>query len=98
MKYKNVKSYDWVKEYFADMEVLLNALHLKYSYNANKQKYFIAESEVELPVGDVKVGYSFIRGKDRANVTNGRLDRLVLHQFTTTVNPQEELVKLMNIE
>ena len=111
--------------------------HLKYGYNANKQKYFIAESEIELPVGDVKVGYSFIREKDSANVTlyiddkevgsivvdqltymigfaasikvndytpvvpdyelpfdfNGRLDQLVLHQFATTVDPQEELAK-----
>lgn len=27
LKYKNVKSYDFVKEYFSDMQVLVNALH-----------------------------------------------------------------------
>lgn len=27
LKYPNVKSYDFVKEYFADMQVLVNALH-----------------------------------------------------------------------
>ncbi len=27
LKYKNVKSYDFVKEYFSDMQVLINALH-----------------------------------------------------------------------
>lgn len=27
LNYKNVKSYEFVKEYFSDMEILLNALH-----------------------------------------------------------------------
>lgn len=29
---------------------------------------------------------------------NGRLDKLVLHQFATNVSPEEELAKIMSIE
>lgn len=32
---------------------------LKYVYNANKFQYFEAVSDIEIPVGDVKLSYSY---------------------------------------
>lgn len=45
--------------------------HLKYSYNANSIKHFDVVSDEELPIGDVKVAFSFILDEtgERANVT-----------------------------
>lgn len=127
---------------FGGITLYVKENHLKYCYNANKAVYFNAVSDIEIPVGDVKIAYTFLRGKDNAAVTlyindravgnvtveqfaymigftstikgnqytpvtpdyelpfdfNGRLDRLVLHQFATNVNPQEELRKLMSVE
>lgn len=34
---------------------------LKYAYNSNRYDFYVAESEVELPVGEVTVKYSFIK-------------------------------------
>lgn len=42
---------------------------LKYYYNANTADGYLAESQIEIPVGDVSVGYSFIRGIKSAHVT-----------------------------
>lgn len=116
--------------------------HLKYVYNANKVAYYSAVSDIPVPLGDVEVGYSFIRELEQAKVTlyingktvgevvveqltymigftstlganhyspvaedyevpfafQGRIDRIVLHQFASTVNPGKELEKLMSVE
>ncbi|MDD6504178.1 MAG: hypothetical protein PUF45_01930, partial [Lachnospiraceae bacterium] len=44
---------------------------LKYSYNANTQKHFDVVSDIELPLGDVKVAFSFLLDEtgERADVT-----------------------------
>lgn len=115
---------------------------LKYVYNANKVAYYSAVSEIPVPLGDVEVGYSFVREPEQARVTlyingkaagetivqqftymigftstlganhyspvapdyevpfafKGRLDRIELHQFASSVNPREELEKLLSVE
>lgn len=116
--------------------------HLKYVYNANKESYYNAVSDIEVPLGAVEVAYSFIREPQQATVTlyinghavgttvvqqfaymigftstlggnhyspvtpdyevpfafKGRLDYIRLHQFASTVNPKEELEKLLSVE
>lgn len=42
---------------------------LKYVYNANQTAYYTAISDVEIPVGDVQVGYAFIPEEAGARVT-----------------------------
>ncbi|MBR1391894.1 MAG: arylsulfatase [Lachnospiraceae bacterium] len=58
---------------------------LKYVYNANKAAYYEAVSETELPVGEVTVGYRFVRDQDHATVTlfvNGKeVGQTVVEQF-----------------
>lgn len=117
---------------------------LKYCYNQNIAHYYCAVSEKELPVGDIKVAFAFIRANEQEKpvVTlyvndeaagsveiaesyymtgfsssllanpyspvspdyespfafTGRADKIVLHQYPSTVDPAQELKKLSNIE
>ena len=54
---------------FGGISFFIKDNRLQYVYNANKKAYFKAVSETELPLGQIQVGYSFIRGKDKAVVT-----------------------------
>lgn len=117
---------------------------LKYVYNQNKVHYFEAVGEEDIPLGDVKVAFSFVcREKSGDAVVKlfiddkevgstvveefaymvgfstsllanpyspvtpdyespfeftGRADKIVLHQYPSVVNPEEELKKLSSIE
>lgn len=42
---------------------------LKYSYNANQTAYYNAVSDIEVPLGNVKVAYTFVREEKQAKVT-----------------------------
>ncbi len=42
--------------------------HLKYTYNSNITAYYKAESDIEVPIGNVEVAYSFVRENDKAKV------------------------------
>ncbi len=54
---------------FGGISFFIKDNRLQYVYNANKKAYFKAVSETELPLGQIQVGYSFIREKDKAVVT-----------------------------
>lgn len=71
---------------FGGISFYIKDNHLKYAYNANMVKYFYAVSDIELPVGDVKVSYSFLRGPKEAEVTlyinDKPVGNTVITQFT----------------
>lgn len=51
---------------------------LKYAYNANRYEYFVAESEIEVPLGDVEVSFEFRY--------TGKKDKAVVNLFINSKN------------
>lgn len=54
---------------FGGMTFYIKNNCLKYVYNNNLTEYYIAESKIEVPVGETRLGFSFIRKPDHADVT-----------------------------
>lgn len=70
---------------FGGISFYIKDNRLKYVYNANKEAYFYAASDVEVPIGEVLVSYRFIREQQQAKVElfiNGEcVGRTVVKQF-----------------
>lgn len=54
---------------FGGISFYIKDNYLKYVYNANMEAYYYAVSEIEVPVGNVKVSYRFVRESQKAKVT-----------------------------